>query len=166
MAIIINKPTLPEEATSEQQATYNTSLNLYNFYLDTIRTTVWRDLTAADIPEGLIDNPVMLQAAEREIISKYGSDIADNTAFKQLSDTDQSKLIEGTILQTALYLLPTVPQLKRQDINESEYEFFQVADRDKEIQARIGVLFPDAAPIDPDDPVPNTACIVTYDITY
>ena len=165
MAIIINKPTIEQGAPPESVAIYNADLALYNSYLDAIRQSVWADLTAEDISDSEIDNVVILGAAEREIISKYGTTLRNRAAFTALNDTDKAKLIEGTILQSALFLLPRVPQLKRTAIEQTQYEYFQVTDREKELQSRLTLIFPDAeTPTGPNALFPTGGGTINWDV--
>ena len=161
MAIIIVKPTDPGADN------YQSELDNYNQYLNTIRSTMWSGLTSEDVLDSEIDNVVALGAAERDIIRRSGITIP-NEGFSALPQSDQDKLLEATILRTALFLLPSVPQFKRTDVLTSENEFFQVEleDREDKLTARLDELYPD-----PDVPAtiggnlfPTGGEILTWDV--
>lgn len=164
MTIIINKPVLPDGATPEQTAEYNTNLAVYEGHLQEIRFNIWDSLDKDDLPDNKIDTVTRLQAAEQAIIAKYGSTVANRAAFEALTPPDQTRLLQGTILQTALYILPTLPQLKRGEFENYQAEYYQITNREKFLTDRLDDLFPEAETSG--DLRPTGGCRVTYSVTY
>ena len=146
MAVIIQKPILPDNADQEQQAAYNTALAQYKSYLQDIRLNAWNYLAETDLPDNQIDTFSRLQAAEERILTLFGQPTLDRAGFNALSMADQNRLLRGVIFQTALAILPTVPQIKRAEFSNLENEYFQVtlSDREKALEDNINKLFPSA----------------------
>ena len=145
MAVIIVKPTLSDPITMEEQ----TALDLYTSQLEEIRINVWDDLDSSDLPDNKIDTISRLQEAERSILSRSNQMQLTRTAFLALSASERAKLITGTILQTALYILPAIPQLKRGEFSDRESEYFQVTWQEKKefLENRLNALFPETTPV-------------------
>ena len=148
------RPTLPPNPDQQQQTDYNTALaaymtNLvkYKSYLEEIRFNTWDSLTELDLPDNRIDTLSRLQEAEDEILRRYGNTSLSESDFNNLDEEVQNRLIRGIIIQTALLILPTIPQIKRAEFSNFEGEFFQLTNREKLLEDRLNKLFPDTPEI-------------------
>ena len=160
MSIIVLKPTLPDSPTPEQTDQYNLALTDYNEIINEIRQSVWDSLDDKILPAGSIDNRSRLRAAERIILQRAGSADLTRAQFEALSQAEQDKLILAAIYQTALLILPAVPQLKRSEAGDFQNEFFQTVDREKFLEDQLDKLYPET--VSDDEAMPSGGAIVSF----
>ena len=135
MIIIPTKPTDPSDTAG---------LATYNSYLNQIRFAIWDDIDAEQLTDNQIDNVSNLWRAEQKIIELSGRSTLDRTGFDDLGTVEKNKMISGVILQTAIYLLHSFPQLKRAQMTELQTEFYQDTTKEEFLAAQIQELFPTA----------------------
>ena len=120
-------------------------LDTYNKYLAQIRFAIWDDIDSEQLSDEQIDNVSTLWRAEQKIIELSGRTSLTAQEFTDLSDTvEKNKMISGVILQTALYLLHSFPQLKRAQMTELQTEFYQDTTKEEFLEKQIQDLFPTA----------------------
>lgn len=139
-------------------------LAIYNSYLDQIRFNVWSDLSTDDLSDNQIDNVSILGRAERTILKLAGKTSLTNREFEALAEPEKSNLLSGVILQSALYLLHSFPQLKRAQMTELQSEFYQDTTKEEFLEKQIQELFPQA--VVSGQAVPSGGDIVTWDSAY
>lgn len=173
MAIIIANPgslstNLP--IAPQAQMKFNQERAVYERYLNDIRIAVWDSLDKNDLPDANIDNSFRLEAAEEMIIKRSGRTSLTRAEFLALPASDQNKLIRGVILQTALYILPDLPQIKREDFGQYQEEYYQLSieDKIKGLTDRISILFPEDPTngTTPGNLTPSGGSVVCFDRAF
>ena len=133
-------PTKPDPSDAAGLATYNR-------YLNQIRFAIWDDIDAEQLSDEQIDNVSNLWRAEQKIIELSGRTSLTTQQFNDpnmVSAIEKNKMISGVILQTAIYLLHSFPQLKRAEMTELQSEFYQDTTKEAFLESQIQELFPTA----------------------
>ena len=154
--IIIQKPTDPNAQN------YARDLANFNSYLDQIRFAIWDDIDAEQLTEAQINNVSNLWRADQKILELSGHSTLDRTGFDALGEAEQNKLISGVILQTAIYLLHSFPQLKRAEMTELQSEFYQDTTKEAFLEKQIQDLFPTA--VVAGQAIPDGGGIIEWDV--
>ena len=106
---------LPANPTPMQQAQYEKDIN-------GIRQLVSIYLTKDDLPDSIIDSGIFLDSGERRIY-QINMTIKTNDKYDMASDADKARVKAQIQIQTAIYLIPAIPQLLEEQILRERVQF-------------------------------------------
>ena len=95
-------------------------------YLDEIRKLIWVNLTEQDVPDSVILQNVYLGLADSEVLNSLGLTTAQYNTKVASDEAFQRRSRIAVAYRTAAYLLPAVPQLLREEIQQEYKQFAQV----------------------------------------
>ena len=95
-------------------------------YLDEIRTLIWTNLTEENVSNTIIRRQVYLGLAEIEVLDSLGLTSAQYNTKAASDEAFQRRARIAVAYRTAAYLLPAVPQLLREEIQQEYKQFAQV----------------------------------------